>query len=214
MSLWAILPVKPLRLAKSRLAPVLEPAQRYELAQAMLRHVISVTSNNPSITGLLVTSRDTKALAIARELGAKSLQEGARSSLNTALTGASAVLQSWHADGILILPADLPFIHADDIRAIIAHANERSLVIATDRERDGTNAMLLRPPGAIDFAFGPGSFQRHCLLAHRAGLSVVEYESERLALDIDVPEDLQAYHAVLARGHFGHLPAFPAPPDE
>ena len=209
VSLWAIIPIKPLKNAKSRLSPVLQPDQRYELAQAMFRHVLAVTMTVRQVTGVLVISRDPKALAIARELGAKTLQEGVLSNLNPALLRATMVVKSWRADAVLILPADLPFINADDIRALIAPADERTLVIATDRERDGTNALLVRPPGAVDYEYGAGSFARHLRQAKRAGLRIHVYESERMTLDIDVPADLAAYQAILAGGRFGHLPSFP-----
>ena len=209
MSLWAIIPVKPLKNAKSRLAPVLLPNQRFELAQAMFRHVLSVTASVGQVTGVLVISRDTKALAIARELGAKTLQEGAFSNLNPALLRATMVVKSWRADTVLILPADLPFINADDIRAMILLAQEKSLVIATDRERDGTNALLVRPPGAISYEYGRGSYRRHISLAEEADLCVSLYQSDRTALDIDVPQDLRDYQEILAGGQFRHLPSFP-----
>ncbi|MEL6527303.1 MAG: hypothetical protein AAFQ07_16490 [Chloroflexota bacterium] len=38
MSLWAIIPVKPLKRAKSRLADVLSQAQREQLAEIMLSY--------------------------------------------------------------------------------------------------------------------------------------------------------------------------------
>ncbi len=208
MSLWAIIPVKPLKNAKSRLSPILQPDQRYELALAMFRHVLSVTTTAQLVSGVLVISRDTKALAIAREMGAKTLQEGAISNLNPALLRATAVVKSWRADAILILPADLPFISADDIGAMIRLAQEHSIVIATDRERDGTNALLVRPPGAIEYEYGRGSYERHLQNAGRAGLPVALYESDRMTLDIDVPDDLNDYHKILARGRFRHLPSF------
>ena len=211
MSLWAIIPVKPLKNAKSRLSPVLLPDQRFELAQAMLRHVLSVTTTIRPVTGVLVVSRDTKALAIAREMGAKTLQEGAISNLNPALMRATLVVQSWRADAVLVLPADLPFINSQDIRGMIELAVDRSIVIATDSASDGTNALLVRPPGAIEFEYGPGSFQRHIGSAAAAGLQAYTYESERLALDIDLPEDLATYQRILASGQFGHLPSFPLP---
>lgn len=209
MSLWVIIPIKPLKNAKSRLSPVLLPEQRYELAQAMFRHVLAVTTTVQRVTGVLVISRDTKALAIAREMGAKTLQEGAMSNLNPALLRATMVVKSWRADAVLVLPADLPFINADDINAMIAHTGERSIVIATDRERDGTNALLVRPPGAIEYEYGRGSYTRHLENAERAGLRIQVYESDRMTLDIDVPGDLDDYHKILARGRFGHLPSFP-----
>ena len=211
MSLWAIIPVKPLKNAKSRLAPVLSPNQRFELAQAMFRHVLSVTTTIQPVTGVLVVSRDTKALAIAREMGAKTLQEGATSNLNPALLRATMVVSSWRADSVLVLPADLPFVNAEDLRDMIRLAAEPSLVIATDRNRDGTNALLVRPPLAIEYDYGAGSFARHQSLAREAGLNVIEFQSERLSLDIDVPEDLRQYHDILDQGRFGHLPSFPVP---
>lgn len=211
MSLWAIIPVKPLKNAKSRLSPVLTPDQRFELAQAMLRHVLSVTTTIRQITGVLVISRDTKALAIARELGAKTLQEGAMSNLNPALMRATMVVMSWRADAVLVLPADLPFINSQDVRGMIGLAVDRSIVIATDSASDGTNALLVRPPGAIEFEYGPGSFARHIRSAAAAGLRAFTYESDRLALDIDLPDDLETYQRLLQSGRFGHLPSFPLP---
>ncbi len=209
MSLWAIVPLKPLDNAKSRLASALSPAQRLELATAMFRHVLSVTTTVQQVTGVLVVSRDTRALAIAREFGAKTLQEGAFSNLNPALLRATMVVESWRADAVLVLPADLPFVNADDIQAMIGLAENRSMVIATDRGSDGTNALLVRPPGAIQYEYGAGSYRRHIDLAKRAGLHVAVYRSDRLALDIDIPEDLRDYQAILERGRFGHLPSFP-----
>lgn len=211
MSLWAIIPVKPLKNAKSRLSPVLTPDQRYEFAQAMFRHVLSVVTTVSYITGVVVISRDTKALSIAREMGAKTIQEGMVSDLNPALLRATAVVRSWRADGVLILPADLPFINVDDIKAMVRLSNQDipSIVIATDDEGDGTNALLVRPPGVIEYSYGRGSFQQHIENAHKARANVISYYSDRLALDIDVPEDLQTYHKILTQGRFGHLPIFP-----
>ena len=209
MSLWTIIPVKPLKNAKSRLASALSPDQRFLLAEAMLRQVLRVATSHPQVSGVLVISRDTKALAIARELGAKTLQEGAFSNLNPALLRATMFVKGWRADAVLILPADLPFIQDEDISGIIERSVERSLVIATDQARDGTNALLVKPPGAIEYAYGPGSFERHIRGAEAAGLQVRHYASEGLALDIDVPEDLATYQRMLAGGRFGRLPSFP-----
>ena len=209
MSLWAIIPVKPLKNAKSRLSDILTPEQRYQLAQALFHHVLSVAASVQQITGVMVISRDTKALAIAREMGAKTIQESADSDLNPALLRATAVVRSWRADAVFILPADLPFVHADDVRAMIRLSQERSVVIASDRRADGTNALLVRPPGLIEYEYGQASFQKHVASAGRVGAVVASYHSDRLALDIDFPQDLESYQHILAHGRFGHLPAFP-----
>lgn len=199
MSTWVVIPVKPLRLAKSRLAKVLSPEQRQRFAEAMFKHVLGVARSVPQITGTLVISRDNRALAVAREFGAKTIQETGTPELNNALMRATRVVAGWRSDGILILPADLPLVQPEDVSGMLKMGgyNEPSVVIATDRNRDGTNAMLLRPPGIIRYAYGPGSFQRHSMLAREAGAEVYEYESERLMQDIDLPEDVENYYRIM-----------------
>jgi 2-phospho-L-lactate/phosphoenolpyruvate guanylyltransferase len=203
MSTWVIIPVKPLRLAKSRLAAVLTPEQRQRLAEAMLRHVLSVVRSVPQVTGTLVISRDNRALALAREYGAKTVQETGTPELNTALLRATQVVASWRTDGVLILPADLPLLAPQDVSGIIKMGHDDTcVVLATDRNKDGTNAMLVRPPGLIQYAYGPGSFQRHGVLARDAGASVYLYNSERLVQDIDLPEDIENYYRIIYRSSY------------
>jgi 2-phospho-L-lactate guanylyltransferase len=194
MSVWVIVPVKPLNRAKSRLAQVLTPQQRQQLAEAMFRHVLQVVARVPQVIGTLVISRDGRALAIAREHGARTVQERGAPELNAALMRATQVVARWGSRGILILPGDLPLISEDDVINMVEMGRSNpSVVIATDENEDGTNAMLIRPPGLIEYAYGTGSFQRHIDLAHQAGAEVKIYQSERLALDIDLPADLEAY---------------------
>jgi 2-phospho-L-lactate guanylyltransferase len=212
--------VKPLRLAKSRLADVLTPEERQSFAEAMLRHMLSVLRRVPQITGTLVISRDNHALAIAREYGAKTIQESGAPELNAALMRATSIVRSWRCEAVLVLPADLPLISPEDITSIIAMGNGEleSVVIATDRNKDGTNALFVRPPGLIDYAYGPGSFRRHAVGARDAGAVVNIYESDRMLQDIDLPEDIENYYRMVQRGQYEDvLSVFLAPdvaPDE
>ena len=194
MSVWVIIPVKPLNRAKSRLADALTPDQRKQLAEKMMRHVLEVVKQVPQVYGTLVISRDQHALVIAREYNARTVQESGQPELNTALTRATQVVAGWRGEAVLILPADLPLITPEDVTKMIALSgdDEPSIVIATDQHRDGTNALLVRPPGVIEYAFGVGSFERHVERAKDAGVTVKEYKSDRLSLDIDVPADLDA----------------------
>jgi 2-phospho-L-lactate guanylyltransferase len=204
MSVWAIIPVKPLNRAKSRLSEVLTPEQRQQLAESMLRHVLSVVRDVPQVLGTLVVSRDGHALSIAREYGARTVQESGQPELNTALMRATQVVARWKGSAVLILPADLPLLAPEDVVGILEMGKaESTMVIATDYVQDGTNAMFVRPPGVFDYAYGTGSYQRHTQLARRAGLDVKVYRSDRLSLDIDVPADLQSYQH-LAGGYEPH----------
>jgi 2-phospho-L-lactate guanylyltransferase len=200
MCIWVIIPVKPLNRAKSRLADVLQPDQRRFLAETMLRHVLETVRAVPQVTGTLVISRDTKALAIAREYDARTVQESGAPELNTALLRATKVVASWGCNATLVLPADLPLLAPEDITGIISRGrNVLSMVIATDQSEDGTNALFMRPPGLFPYAFGQGSYARHLQLAHEAGAEVNVYRSDRLSLDIDLPVDLDNYNH-LVRG--------------
>ncbi|MEM9952513.1 MAG: 2-phospho-L-lactate guanylyltransferase [Chloroflexota bacterium] len=209
MSLWAIIPVKPLNRAKSRLSSVLTPEQRAQLAEMMFRRMLMTLSGVSQIAGTLVISRDAKALSIARELGAKTIQEHNPSDLNPALTVATRVLQMWHATATLILPADLPFITQEDVVSIAELGKYgKTVILATDKEQDGTNAMLVRPAGLIPYAYGKQSFKQHAILARSAGAEVKFYESNTIALDVDVPEDLEEFNRRLTVADYEMLSTF------
>ena len=84
MSLWAIIPVKPLRRGKSRLAGVLSEEERTVLNITLLENTLRTLKQVQEIDQILVVSRDTGALALARDFKARTVQEG-KPGLNTAL---------------------------------------------------------------------------------------------------------------------------------
>jgi 2-phospho-L-lactate/phosphoenolpyruvate guanylyltransferase len=197
MSVWAVVPIKPLNRAKSRLAPVLSAEQRERLALGMLLHNLRVLQRAPAIDGVLVVSRDMKALSAARRFSkVQTLQESGTPELNVVLQRARQMMVAWNVKATLILPADVPLVAIEDVEEMV-HLGRfmDSLVLATDHLKDGTNAMVCRPPDIIDFDFGEGSYERHKRLGELSGADVYTYESVRLALDVDTPEDLEAYIA-------------------
>lgn len=186
----AVVPVRGLPAGKSRLAAVLQPAQRNRLVRAMLRDVVRMLRSAPAIERVTVLSRDAAAAREATRLGAEFLQEppGAPD-LNRAL----AFAQAEHADAeaLLLVPADLPFVTPADIQELIdALPSGPGVALAPSRD-GGTNGLLLRPPTVIAPAFGSGSAARHLAAAVAAGVTVARVDGERWALDIDTPEDLE-----------------------
>ena len=192
MTLWAIVPVKPLRYGKSRLAGTLTEDQRTELNRALLQHTLETLSELKEVDGVLVISRDPHALTVARSHGARTVQENGQPQLNTALKRATVVAQVYATRGVLVLPADLPLISKEDILELIQRAGEPPVVvIAPDRHGRGTNALLISPPGLIEYDFGENSFQRHCARAKNAGARLEVVELPSLGLDLDIPEDFE-----------------------
>jgi 2-phospho-L-lactate guanylyltransferase len=130
--------------------------------------------------------------------------------LNAALARATNAVITFNARGALILASDMPLMAVQDIEAMLEKAKQPPvMVIATDRRQDGTNALLISPAGLITYSYGEGSFQRHIQEGKRVGLTVHVYESERLALDIDTPEDLEQYRARLRDNGGGHSERLP-----
>ncbi len=192
MGVWAIVPVKPLRRGKSRLAPVLSVNERAALNRRLLVHTLEVLAQVEAIEQVLVVSRDTGALALARQYGARTLQERGDSQLNLALRHATGFLQAYRVGAVMVLPADLPLLSPEDVQALVAALGDPpAVVLAPDRHEEGTNALLMAPPGVIRYRYGPGSFARHRQEAEEAGVRLTIVRRPALAWDLDWPEDLQ-----------------------
>ncbi len=173
MTYWAIVPVKPLMRGKSRLAGVLTPDERADLNRRLLIHTLSTLATIAEIEQILVISRDHTALALARSFGARTVQENGAPHLNIALARATAVAKNFSARGVLVVPADLPLLSSEDIGAILARAAQPPVVVvAPDRRRQGTNALLISPVGLIDFEFGPELFSLSFKTSRGGGSSI------------------------------------------
>ena len=204
MTLWAILPVKPLRSGKSRLSKVLSEEERAALNQNLLQNSLKVLASLELIDTILVVSRDPAVLTIARDYGAKTVLENGNPELNTALKRASLVAQTYLAQEIMVIPADLPLLCKEDLTTFLSHSGKPpEILIAPDRRKDGTNCLYLNPAGLIQFSYGPGSFQKHIELGKKVNAHTEIIEMESLGLDLDLPEDLEILKSVTQKSsHF------------
>jgi 2-phospho-L-lactate guanylyltransferase len=83
-------------------------------------------------------------------------------------------------------------ISKEDVYAMLELVKDPPVVIVVpDRKKEGTNALLVCPVGLIEYDYGPDSFERHCQRARQAGVRLEICELPSLALDMDVPEDLE-----------------------
>ena len=192
MTLWAIVPVKPLRRGKSRLSGILTEDERADLSRTLLQHTLETLNDLKEVEEVLVVSRDPQVLTIARNYGARTVREDGQPDLNTALRRATVIAQVYATQGVLVLPADLPLISREDALALVKRASDPPVVvIAPDRHQKGTNALLISPAGLIEYQFGENSFQRHCNLVQQAGARLEIVNLPSLGLDLDSPEDLE-----------------------
>jgi 2-phospho-L-lactate guanylyltransferase len=203
VTVWAIVPVKALADAKSRLAGRLDAGQRKQLSRALLLGTLRTLEGVEGLAATLVVSSDPAVLALAEREKAQSLREAPPGDLNRALTGAAVVAQAAGADAIVVIPIDLPLARPADVApvvALVAAGGPRAVVVAPDRHGEGTNLLALRPVDAIDFAFGPRSLERHRAAALARGIPFHTVENPRLAFDLDEPADLDLGRSLWGKG--------------
>lgn len=196
---WAIIPVRGLERAKSRLAGPLDAEERVDLVSRLLRRAMAAAGDSALVAGTIVVSGDPAVLDLASASGAIPVSDQERG-LNPALELARAEALARGATAIVVLPGDLPWLGRETLDGVLRVAGEawaragaapdRALVaVVPDRHGTGTNVLVLAPPTAIDFAFGPGSRAEHAARARAAGAVHVELGGP-LDVDLDTTEDL------------------------
>lgn len=187
--LHAIVPVKSLALAKSRLAGLLDPPERRALALAMLEDVLRAAELAPSISQTLVVSRDPTVLRLARSLGAQPVADRT-DGLNAALSQAALGARAAGADRMLALHGDLPLVTPGELEGMTAALSEQVQLSLAPARDGGTNALGCRLPPPLPFWFGRASLERHLAEARERGLEIQLVRQPGLERDIDRPEDL------------------------
>lgn len=191
MTTRLIVPHRGLEAAKTRLAPVLTPEERGELAAHLLRRVLRVARQ--AIADVVVISPSEALRDLVEEAGARLLHQRGMG-LNEGLDQARAAAVADGVETLLVLHGDLPDLEPEDVAALAASVPDRpGVAIAPDKTGSGTNGLALRPPEVIGFHFGTGSRREHEAAARAAGVAAVIVDRPGLALDLDTPEDLRGW---------------------
>jgi 2-phospho-L-lactate guanylyltransferase len=202
----AILPIKTLDDAKTRLAEELDPRPRRALVEAMFSDVLVALRRATLVDQVLVISRDHNAQRIAAGYGAMVADDDDSGHNDAASRGIERAIELG-ADRVILVPGDCPLLDPGQLDALLRReVTPPSLLIVPDRHGSGTNALVLDPPDAMKPSFGPGSHARHHRHASAAGVNAQTVEVASLALDLDTPEDLQAVETTLddTRGGAAH----------
>jgi 2-phospho-L-lactate guanylyltransferase len=193
MTIWAIVPVKPLRRGKSRLAGLLTEEQRTGLNRYLLEHTLTILNKISDIEHTLVVSRDPAALALTRSMGGRTVLEDGAPQFNTAIQRATIVAQSQGARAVLILPADLPLVEPADLEALLSQGQAAPVVVIAPDRRRGRNERVIYQPGRIDRIWLWARLFPAPLLSvpPRPVPPWWWLRSDRIGLDLDLPEDLE-----------------------
>lgn len=197
----AVMAVKHIDRAKSRLAHVLTPEQRGQLVLAMFADTAAAALAVPEVLSLTVVTPDAQLAARATELGAQVLDEpvGVPDPLNAALAaGASAVRERHGPAHLLALQADLPAVRTAELADLLTVAPDGVRSVVIDHTGTGTAALLVRDTtAALAPRFGADSAR-----AHRAeGAHPLAGHWPGLRCDVDTPADLDTVRALGVGAH-------------
>jgi 2-phospho-L-lactate guanylyltransferase len=173
MGVRAVIPFKPQN-PKSRLASVLDPAERERFACAMLEDVIDAVIGAGCEPFLLCTH------PFSHPRAASAIHAAG---LNDALNALFRQLRG----PLLVIMADLPLADAPAVARICDTSAGVALVPGRG---GGTNAIYLREPERFRADFYGASFLKHRQIAEEAGTPADVIDSFRLHTDIDEPDDL------------------------
>lgn len=181
-------PVKSLERAKSRLAPILSPAERAALSLVMFEDVLDACTAQ-SEWETWVVSHDEAVLETGARRGARPLVEMGKSLLEAVRqVEAEMGARSHSSSELAVVLADLPLVTAEALGSALALGTP--VVAAPAASDGGTNLLLRRPPSIISARFGRSSFAKHRWAARRARVRFEEIRLLELAFDLDRPEDL------------------------
>ncbi len=181
-------PVKSLDRTKTRLAPVLTPSERAELATAMLIDVLDACLPQAGWELWVISVQD-EVLRLAQQRGARPLLETG-TTLRQAVRQAEARARDEDCLELAIVLADLPFATRDAVAEVLGAS--APVVAAPATSDGGTNVLVRRPPSIIPARFGRSSFSKHRAEAYRRGVTFESIESTALGFDLDRPADLSA----------------------
>lgn len=205
---WAVVVARLGGGPKSRLASVLDAAERQQLALAMLADVLDACAT-AGLAGSLAVVDTPAAETAARPRGAVVLREppDGLGGMNAAVAAGIWAATRHGARSVVVLPADVPLVSARDLLALAraAEGAMRAVVVGASRDGLGTNALLLRPPDVIAPSFGQPSVDRHLAAGQAAGAQAVVCQGLDLALDVDTPADVAALRACAPGGQTGRV---------
>jgi 2-phospho-L-lactate guanylyltransferase len=190
-----IVPVKRLRMAKSRLRGALPSAEHDMLVLAMALDTVSAALASPVVGRVAVVTSDPDAERAALEAGAEVIVDVPDAGLNPALAYAATVVRPKGATaalpGVVALAADLAALRSADLTealraAEVAGNGTPRRLFVPDAAGTGTVLLAATRGAGLEPCFGVGSAAAHTA----SGAIVLAGDWPSLRRDVDTAADL------------------------
>ena len=186
-----LIPVKSLTTAKQRLAAALDQERRSQLAEAMLRDVMTAAAGALGRIDVALVTGDARARALAAEFGFLVIDDPRNESETAAIEMATAWCEQRGYDTTVVVPGDIPLITSGELQRVLDAAPAEGAVFVPAYDRRGSNCILRRPAAIIPLRFGNDSFLPHCEAMRKTGRELVVLEMPGIGLDVDNPHELE-----------------------
>jgi 2-phospho-L-lactate/phosphoenolpyruvate guanylyltransferase len=187
----AVIPVKNLHYAKSRLSTILTLQQREKLVLFLFNITIRTLKKSQFISEIVVVSSDKTIERFSFKNGLKVIKDF-DSGVNNAVILADHYCIDNDIDANIIIPQDLPFISVKEIDYIcnISEKYPKCVIICPSKRFDGTNILFRKPPTVITTFYDNNSYFNHLKEAQKFNIPIELLNFDNLMFDIDTKEDL------------------------
>lgn len=188
-AVWSlVVPLKPLAVAKSRLAAAVG-ASRPALALAFAQDTVAGALACGAVADVVVVTDDARAGAELARLGARIVPDAPAAGLNAALAhGARAVRALRPGAAVAAMNADLPALRPPELLRVLEAASAFPRAFLADAAGIGTTLLSAAPDVELTPSFGGPSRARHSA-SGAAEIALAGVESVRR--DVDTAADLR-----------------------
>lgn len=191
MKIAAVIPMKSLHSAKSRLSNILTAQQRKNLAMYLLDATIKEIKKSCIISEIIIVSND-KAVKNYSCLNNLKYIKDSEEGVNKAVILADNYCIDNRINANIVIPHDLPFISAKEIDKICTMSNKyhKCIIICPSKRFDGTNILFRKPPDVIKTHYDDNSYMNHLKEAYKFKIPIESLDIVKLRFDLDTKEDL------------------------
>lgn len=187
----AVIPMKNLHYAKSRLSNILTLQQRKELVLFLFNITIKTLKKSKFISEIIVVSSDKTIEKISFKNGLIFIKDS-DNGVNNAIILADRYCVQNNIDASIVIPHDLPFISVKEIdyTCNISEKYPKCVIICPSKRFDGTNILFRKPPSVIATFYDNNSYLNHLKEAEKFNIPLESINLDNLMFDIDTREDL------------------------
>ncbi|MBK6597673.1 MAG: 2-phospho-L-lactate guanylyltransferase [Proteobacteria bacterium] len=192
--LCALVPAKSFTQAKSRLAAAMSPAERQALAQHLLARTLEACLGCATIERIYLLTTEPTGPEWAARYGVRLLRDTGAANFATVIDHALDELAADGGGAVCYVASDLPEVTAESLGELVAEDGRVAVFAAAARD-GGPNAFCMALPRRIQLAFGVDSAAGNAAKVLATGAGARTATIGPLALDLDVPADLEGLPA-------------------